>query len=162
MSTHDRDVPGQGSFPFRRVGAAGHRRSADSRSRSTREPGRLHELLRRRYPIGICVNDRNTGTNAYPDYYVNGAVPANCRIKVEVWDNANHRYGPVFKDGSPCTRGHHPANGTWCVSNWDPADYGSHVTVHAYFRLYSGSGQINDTSTNSPSITVSFTGMAHC
>ncbi|MEU2794443.1 hypothetical protein [Streptomyces sp. NPDC007100] len=65
-------------------------------------------------------------------------------------------------DGSPCTRSHHPANGTWCVSNWDPADYGSHVTVHAYFRLYSGSRQINDTSTNSPSITVSFTGMAHC
>lgn len=114
------------------------------------------------YPIGICVNDRNTGTNAYPDYYVNSAVPANCRIQVEVWDNANHRYGPVFRDGSPCTRSHHPANGTWCVSNWDPVDYGSHVTVHAYFRLYSGSRQINDTSTNSPSITVSFTGMAHC
>ncbi|WP_221765871.1 hypothetical protein [Streptomyces sp. WAC 06783] len=101
-------------------------------------------------------------SNAYPDYYVNSAVPANRRIQVEIWDNANHRFNSAFKDGNSCARGRHPVGGSWCVSNWDPADYGSRVSVHAYFRLYSGNRQVNDTSTNSPSITVSYTGMAHC
>ncbi|KOT84467.1 hypothetical protein ADK48_14410 [Streptomyces rimosus subsp. rimosus] len=101
-------------------------------------------------------------SNAYPDYCVNGAAHANCRIQVEIWDNANHRFNSAFKDDNSCARGRHPVGGSWCVSNWDPVDYGSRVTVHAYFRLYSSNRQVNDTSTNSPSTTVSYTGMAHC
>ncbi|MEU6557564.1 hypothetical protein ABZ915_46245 [Streptomyces sp. NPDC046915] len=116
------------------------------------------------YPIGICINDRNIpgATNAYPDYYVNGAVPANCRITVEIWDGFKRRFGPVFQDSNSCTKGHHPSSGSWCVSSWDPAEYGDSVTVHAYFRLYSGSRQINDTSTNSGPLTVNYEPTAHC
>jgi hypothetical protein len=114
------------------------------------------------YPIGICINDRNTGTNAYPDYYVKGAVPANCRIQVEIWDRFGHRFGPVFQDSNSCAQGHHPASGSWCVPSWDPAEFGDTVTVHAYYRLFSGSRQINDTTTDSKPITVAYTGMAHC
>jgi hypothetical protein len=115
------------------------------------------------YNIGICVNDHNTGTNAYPDYYVNSPLPSNCRIVVEVWDNGGgHRFGPVFQDGNSCASGHHPASGSWCVTNWDPAGYGSNLTVHAYFRIYINGQQKNNTYTNSPPIGVTYTGMAHC
>ncbi|KOT95942.1 hypothetical protein ADK70_10185 [Streptomyces rimosus subsp. pseudoverticillatus] len=92
----------------------------------------------------------------------NGTVPTNCPIQVEIWDNANHRFNSAFKDGNSCARGRHPVGGSRCESNWDPAGYGSRVTVHAYFRLYSGNRQVNDTSTHSPSIAVSYTGVAHC
>ena len=113
--------------------------------------------------VGICINNRNYGDRAYPDYYVNAPLPANCKIVVEIWDNHNRRYGDEFQDTNSCGQGHHPpADVTWCQPDWRPVTAGQKLLVHSYFRLYINGSQVNDTTTNSPSITVTSEGENDC
>ncbi|WP_157376762.1 hypothetical protein [Amycolatopsis balhimycina] len=115
------------------------------------------------YSIGICVNNRNNHDRAYPDYYVNQpALPGNCRIVVELWDRSNRRFGDEFQDGSSCSPGHHPVSGYWCNADWRPVPADTDIKVHAYFRLYVNGRQVNDTTTNSPEITVTSRGENDC
>ncbi|GAA4621036.1 hypothetical protein GCM10023196_007330 [Actinoallomurus vinaceus] len=85
------------------------------------------------FRIGVCINDRGTGTTAYPDIYVNkvGRYSGSCSIGIELWDYASHRYGGVTQ--APCTGGHH--TGSAYGPQKQPA------TVHTFVRL-----KINGTS----------------
>ncbi|HEX6527072.1 MAG TPA: hypothetical protein VF070_44725 [Streptosporangiaceae bacterium] len=111
------------------------------------------------HSIGICIDDHNTGTNGYADYYVNNALPGNCRIQVEIWDsNGPQRWG-AWQDNNSCARGHH-FNNAWCVTFVGPA--GNLEVVHAFFRLFINGKQVNDLSTNSKTIGLKYSLFNHC
>ena len=57
------------------------------------------------FDIGVCIDDRATGTTAYPDVWINTLGPAtNCHINISVWDNAGQRLSAIEQ---PCTPGRH-------------------------------------------------------
>lgn len=79
------------------------------------------------FEIGVCINDRGTGTTAYPDIYLNqiGAHRGSCAIRIELWDDAGHSVGNA--SSAPCTSAHHTGNAYGPVH--------SPVSVHAFARL---------------------------
>lgn len=92
------------------------------------------------FEFGVCVNDRHTGTTAYPDIYVNHVGPHSgpCSISIELWDDKNRSYGTPAQ--APCTPGPHPGNPYGPVR--------SALTLHTFARLkangttyYFGGGQ---------------------
>lgn len=80
------------------------------------------------FEIGVCINDRGTGTTAYPDIYVNkvGAHTGSCSIGIELWDNNNHHYGTTAQ--ASCGKGHHTGDAYGPVS--------STTEIHAFARLH--------------------------
>lgn len=80
------------------------------------------------FNIGVCINDRATGTTAYPDIYVNTTrqlgVRETCRIDIETWDDNNHKLGDTATD---CALGPHTAK---------PVTPNSTATAHTFARLW--------------------------
>jgi hypothetical protein len=78
------------------------------------------------YNVGVCVNDHNTGSIAYPDIWVNKSAGSgsNCGINLSVWDDHTKRY--TSKELS-CGTGEQPGTATTTFS--------SPTLAHAYARL---------------------------
>jgi hypothetical protein len=83
------------------------------------------------FSIGVCVNDQNTGTTAYPDIYVNSTpFPNSCSMRVQVWDNNNRQYSDG--DPFPCQVGHWPGK---AVSHFTDNTF-----LHSYVRIDDNGG----------------------
>lgn len=97
------------------------------------------------YSIGVCIDDRGSGTTAYPDIYVN-AVPRgqNCKIDIETWGIRNDKHGDTAITLNPCRVGHYVAR---------PVAGSATTPLHAFARLWVN-GQQHATG-NSPEISVS-------
>jgi hypothetical protein len=86
------------------------------------------------FTIGVCVNDRNTTTTAFPDIYVNGSPYTNtsptstCSILIEVWGDHGDNYS---HDQVGCAKGHYNGYAT-------PA-FGA-INLHAFARLLVNGG----------------------
>lgn len=99
------------------------------------------------FDLGVCIDDRGTGTTAFPDLYVNAApqmgLRESCRIDIETWDDRNNKLGDTATD---CKVGHHTAA---------PLTVGSTTRVHAFTRLwFDGSPYATG---DSPAVTLSAT-----
>lgn len=58
------------------------------------------------FSIGVCVNDRHTGTTAYSDIYVSRSPLDTCAVRIQSWDDNNTKLSDLNAD-DPCSTGHH-------------------------------------------------------
>lgn len=95
------------------------------------------------FDIGVCIDDRGTGTTAYPDIWVNTAgTTANCSINISVWDDRGNRLSATDVG---CAGGHSHYTGITTAA--------AGKTVHTFARLdYTGQQPISIG--NSPAITL--------
>lgn len=102
------------------------------------------------FSIGICINDRNTTTTAFPDIYVDKSPYTNlnptpaCSIIIEVWGDHGDNYS---HDLIGCAAGHHNGYATPVFAR---------TRVHAFARLELGG--IAYGTKDSPSITLDSVG----
>jgi hypothetical protein len=78
------------------------------------------------FSIGVCVNDRHTGTTAYPDIYVNSTpFSSNCNLDLQVWGDNNNLISDAGP--APCSTGH--------IFGVQTPAFRVPIKVHSYVRI---------------------------